>query len=129
MIDVLILLFFVSLYPLGIFYMYYASDWRLAAKSYPRDDLNATKWISLFGFRLNKLLLRNSSKICFCDKYLIISGRGLGGLLAPQLQIPYADIKYDKTDYVVYSKKNDFKFNMQFDAGPSGELNKKLHKR
>jgi hypothetical protein len=115
------------LYPLGIFIGYYFSVWRIAAKHYPVTDLSPKKWIGLFGLTMNNLMLRNSSKIYFGEKYLIVSYSGLGRFIAPQIQIPYCDIQFGEECYIVTDKEKKVEFFMKMDSGPSVALNKKLH--
>jgi hypothetical protein len=114
------------LYPLGIFIGYYFSIWRIAAKRYPVTDLSPKKWIGLFGLTMNNLMLRNSSKIYFGEKYLIISYSGLGRIIAPQIQVSYQDIRLGKECYVICNKEKTVEFSLKIDSGPSVALNKKI---
>lgn len=114
------------IYPAGIILIHYASDWRAASKCFPRDQVSANAWIHLCGLRINNLLLINSSKVSLTENFLILSGSGLRGLLVPQIQIPYGNIKLGESAYIVTCSDSDFRFKLELDSDVSIKLNNRI---
>lgn len=115
-----------SMYPLAIFVLHYFSAWKKLSNLYPRIDIERGTWMHVFGLRIDNFLLRNTSKICLTENYLIISRSGLGSLVASKIFIPYRDIAFGRECYIIKNVGQNISFKLVLDSSCSIALNKKI---
>lgn len=115
-----------SMYPLAIFIQHNFSAWKKLSNIYPPRDAEIGIWMHVFGLRIDKLMLRNSSKICLAENFLIVSGSGLRSLIAPKIFIPYEDITLGSECYLIKSVEHNISFEFVLDSSCSVALNKKI---
>lgn len=124
-----VLLIAASLYPLGIVLMAAFSDWKVAAKQFPRIDSKVKFWTLQQGVRVGNLLLRNSGKVGFTDSTVVLSGIGLRLLLTPQIEIPYRNIMIKQDGFRVVTSGAKSELLIYLDSDASRLLRAKIKNR
>jgi hypothetical protein len=121
-----VLLIAASLYPLGIVLITAFSDWKVAAKQFPRIDSNVMSWTWQQGVRVGNFLLRNSGKVGFTDSTVVLSGIGLRQLLTPQIEIPYRNIRTKQEGFRVVTSCAKSELLIYLDSDASKLLRAKI---